>query len=410
MNTRARWLPLLAPLLGACGNSGMSLERLDSLPRALSIQEQEVISASNDFAFRLLRQVAEEDGGGMNLFISPLSISMALGMAANGTAGPTFFSIKATLGLEHQSRQEFNEGYRDLLDLLRTLDPRVELNVANSAWARLGFPIRPTFLDDVSTYFGAQAAELDFDDPGAKDVINAWVSEQTNGRIDEIVQAIKHTDILFLINAVYFLGDWRTQFDPGETRQGAFQLDEGAGSVEVPMMSEEDMPLRIHYDAVRGVQVGELPYGADAFSMVIVVPSQGGLEGLVGSLTQDDWSRWMDGLRVDTMPVVMPKYELEYEIELSDVLKALGMEIAFDPDRADFSPLTEVGGIYIDRVKHKTFLKVDEEGTEAAAATSVAVGVTSLPPTFVVDRPFLLAIRERLTGTILFLGAVYDPS
>ena len=176
------------------------------------------------------------------------------------------------------------------------------------------------------------------------------------------------------------------------------------------MMSEKDMPLRIHYDALRGVQVGELPYGADAFSMVIVVPSQGGLEGLVGSLTQDDWSRWMDGLRADTMPVVMPKYELEYEIELSDVLKALGMEIAFDPDRADFSPLTEVGGIYIDRVKHKTFLKVDEEGTEAAAATSVAVGVTSLPPTFVVDRPFLLAIRERLTGTILFLGAVYDPS
>ena len=388
----------------------MSLERLDSLPRALSIQEQEVVGASNDFAFRLLREVAEEGAGGTNLVISPLSISMALGMAANGTTGATFDSIRATLGLGHQSRQEFNEGYRDLLDLLRTLDSRVELNVANSAWARLGFPIRSTFLDDVSTYFDAEAAELDFADPGAKDVINDWVRDRTNGRIEDIVQTIQPSDILFLINAVYFLGDWRTQFDPGETRQGAFQLDEGAGSVEVPMMSEEDMPLRIHFDAERGVQVGELPYGADAFSMVIVLPGQGGLDGLVGSLTQDDWSRWMDGLRGDTMPVVMPKYELTYEIELSDILKALGMGIAFDPDRADFSPLTEVGGIYIDRVRHKTFLKVDEEGTEAAAATSVVIGVTSLPPTFLVDRPFLLAIRERLTGTILFLGAVYDPS
>ena len=410
MCIRARWLLIVTPLLAACGNSGMGLDRLDSLPRALSLQEQEVLRASNDFAFRLLREVAEEEGAGHNLFLSPLSVSMALGMAANGTAGSTLDSIKAVLGLEHQSRQDFNEGYRDLLDLLRTLDPRVELNIANSAWARLGFPIRSSFLDDVRTYFGAEATELDFDDPGAKDVINAWVSDRTNGRIKDIVQTIDTTDILFLINAVYFLGDWTTQFDPDETRQGAFQLDQGAGSVQVPLMSEGEMPLRMYFDGARSVQVGELPYGGDAFSMVIALPEQGGLDDLVGSLTAEAWSSWMEGLRADTMRVVMPRYELEYEIELSEVLKALGMAIAFDPDRADFSLLTEVGGIYIDRVRHKTFLKVDEEGTEAAAATSVAIGVTSAAPSFTVDRPFLLAIGERLTGTIMFLGAVYDPS
>jgi serpin B len=366
---------------------------LDELPRALTGSELEVIGASNDFAFRLLGEVARDKSPAENVFLSPLSVSMALGMAANGAAGETLDGMRQALGVEHLSRDEMNQAYRGLLDLLPPLDPNVDLGIANSAWARSGIPFLPSFMDRVRDSFDAEVQELDFSDPGAKDVINAWVFEKTEGRIEEIVAQIEPEHILFLINATYFEGSWRTQFDESDTRAGAFQLESGS-TVSVPMMSEEKLPGSFYFGG--DVAVADLPYGAGAFSMTLVVPTRGSLSELMGTLTAERWSGWMAGLRADTVPVRLPRFEME-----------LDMAVAFT-DQADFSDLTPLQAL-ITKVRHKTFLSVDEEGTVAAAATSVEIGLTSAPLTLAADRPFIVAIRERLSGTLLFLGTVYDP-
>ena len=402
--TLAAFSILLTLSSTSCGSSPVEPALLDELPRALTGPELEVIGASNAFAFRLLEEVGKDKAPAENVFLSPLSVSMALGMAANGAAGETLDGMKRALGVEHLSRDEMNQAYRGLLDLLPPLDPTVDLGIANSAWARSGIPFLPSFMDRVRDYFDAEVQELDFADPGAKDVINAWVFEKTGGRIEEIVAQIEPEHILFLINATYFEGSWRTQFDEADTRAGAFQL-EGGPTVSVTMMSAEKLPGSFYFGG--DVAVADLPYGAGAFSMTLVVPTQGSLSELMGTLTAERWARWMAGLRADTVPVRLPRFEMELDEQLNDPLSRMGMAVAFT-DQADFADLTPLQAL-ITKVRHKTFLSVDEKGTVAAAATSVEIGLTSVPLTLAADRPFIVAIRERLSGTLLFLGTVYDP-
>jgi len=382
-------------------------DSITQLPRSLTLAEEQVIGRSNTFGFDLLKEV---DGHGeevnANTILSPLSATMALGMALEGAGGETFTAMRDGLRFQGLSREEVAASYRGLLDLLPGLDPEVELGLANSAWSRQGFPFLASYFDAVTEDFDAEVQELDFSDPGAKDVINAWVNEKTQGRIPEIVDAINPLDILFLINAVYFRGNWTTKFRKSETHAGNFRLASGE-DVTVPTMSASEMPMR--FGTVGGVQVGELPYGGDAFAMTLVVPDYGeSVDDLVAALDDDTWNQWLDAMSEGEFPVQLPSFELEWDGHLRDALEAMGMGPAFVP-QADFSLMTTAPDAYISDVRQKTYMKVDEEGTVAAAVTSVTVGVTSAHQGLYVDRPFLVAIRERLSGTILFLGVVRDP-
>jgi serpin B len=403
-------LPLAAPALVACGDLGPA--PISELPRPLTVAEESLVEADNRFAFKLFREVNAQDTSEGNIFISPLSVGMALGMTYNGAAGTTRDAMQQTLELQGMTLQEVNEAYRSLIDLLRTLDPRVEFTLANSIWHREEIEIVPDFLDRNQQYFDAQVTGLDFADPTATNTINAWVNEQTRGKIREIVAPpIDPLTIMFLINAIYFKGDWTRQFDRDRTHDAAFQLADG-GETTVQMMTHDgEVPLQVVFDTDALVTVADLSYGGQAYSMTIVMPWEvSGIEGLVEGLDQSRWSGWIAALDSTAMLVSLPKFTLEYEMTLKDVLKALGMEEAFT-ENADFTNLYRgLGRAFISDVKHKTFVDVNEEGTEAAAVTSVEVGVTSAPPSIYVDRPFVFVIRERYSGTILFMGKMLDPS
>ena len=407
-------LVLLPFLLLACAETSPtgpddSVEEIDELPRSLSPAEEGIIDAGNDFAFRFLDQVygAAPDS---NVFLSPLSASMALGMTANGAAGATFQEMRTTLGFEGLSLEEINQAYRDLMDLLGSLDPRVEMAIGNSIWYREGFSVRADFLDRTRTYFDAEVAALDFGDPGAAEIINAWVSDATKGKIEEIVDPpIDPLTVMFLINAIYFKGTWTFQFDQGKTAQAPFHARDGTTS-PVPLM---ELTGSLPYTATDDYQIVDLPYGGKAFSMTVVLPREGrSLEDLVASLDPATWNAMLAGLSSQPGTVQLPRFRMEWEKLLNETLKAMGMELPFLPGQADFSGMSDdAPGLHIKKVKQKAYVDVNEEGTEAAAVTSVEMGLTSAnsPFTFRADRPFLFVLRERLSGTLLFAGIYLEP-
>ena len=401
----------LAALPAACGESPTTVP-ITALPRALTAGEQQLVAANNRFAFSLFREIARQEPAEKNLFISPVSIAMALGMTVNGAAGTTRDSMLRALELTDLSMAEVNAGYRGVIDLLRGLDRNVEFTLANSIWYRTGIVPDPGFLDDTRTFFDADVRSLDFASPTAARTINDWVSTATRGKIPTIVDSpIPDSVIMYLINAIYFRGNWTQQFDRALTRNATFNLL-GGGLVLAPTMSHGD-PAPARYYAGDGVTIVDLPYGGRAWSMTIVLPrSAAATDSVVAGLTAERWDTWMGLLDSTGVFVTMPKFTLRNDLEMTGVLSALGMREAFcGPWHTDFTRLYPPGGACITKVKHKTFVDVYEEGTEAAAVTSVEIGVTSAPLELrvVVDRPFLVAIRERLTGTVLFLGRVMNP-
>lgn len=410
-----RGLRALAPGIAALALSSCQLifgpergaDPLERLPRELSAEEQALVAGSNAFAFDILRATVAEDTSG-NVMLSPLSASMALGMAMNGARGPTFDEMRTVLGFAGLEQAAINASYESLIDLLLGLDDAIDMRIGNSVWARSGVPFHSTFMDAVRQSFDAEVASLDFDTPDAAGTINDWVDRSTSGRITEIVpDPIPRDVVMYLINAIYFKGRWTEQFDRARTRDAPFHRADGT-TATVRMMSRETRGLHYHADAA--VEVAELRYGRGAFVMDIVLPRTGTVDELIASLDDERWSGWIEGLRESNVQLAMPKFRLEYETTMNDALIALGMPAAFDDLLADFSGLSPIGDdLVITEVKQKTFMNVDEEGTEAAAATSVGIGVVSAPPRMLVDRPFLLAIRERFSGTILFIGKVGAP-
>ena len=401
----------LVALTAVCSQDPSGPQEITSLPRDLTASEALLVQADNSFGLKLFREIQDGDSG-ENVFIAPLSVSMALGMAYNGADGATKDAMQEVLELQGLDLLQVNESYRDLIELLRGLDQAVEFRIANSIWYDEAYEFQQDFLSVNREYFDAEVAGLDFADPGSASTINDWVAEGTNGRIEEIVDSPMSPElVMFLINAIYFKGDWANPFDEELTREGTFFLADGSEKpVEMMSYAKPDTVLA-YLDQNEGVQVLDMKYGGKAYSMTIVLPQQPGDIGpLVAGLDSERWQRWLDGLEEMQAQVSMPKFTLEYELELNDALEALGMGVAFDPFGADFTKIySGPQRAYLSKVKHKTFLDVNEEGTEAAAATSVEIGVTSMPPMIVVDRPFLLAIREKFSGTILFLGVMVDP-
>jgi serpin B len=396
-------------LYAACGDS---IGPIIELPRELSIAEGKLVDADNRFAFKLFREVNEQDGG-KNIFISPLSVGMALGMTYNGAAGTTRETMQETLELQGMTIEEVNQAYGSLIDLLRELDPRVEFLLANSIWYRNTMTFEQDFLDLNMQYFDAEVSALDFNSPSAANTINDWVRQNTSGRIEEIVDnPIDPMTIMFLINAIYFKADWASQFDKDLTQSAPFFLEDGSQTTVQMMRHQEEISIRHFHDWDNDIQVVDLPYGGQAYSMTILLPDEpDGIESLVDDLTHQQWMNWIAVLDSTTRQVSMPKFTLEYDLNMNEVLKSLGMAIAFDTNAADFTNMYAPGGVFISKVKHKTFVDVNEEGTEAAAVTSVEMGLTSAGPMpIVIDRPFVFAIRERHSGTILFVGKMLDPN
>ncbi len=402
-------LAVLAPVAAACGDStGPSQQPNTSLPRSLTEGETRAITASNDFAYPLLQTLYAE-APEANLFFSPLSVHLALGMALNGASGGTFEAMRTTLAFEDSDLAVIDAAYASLLELLSGLDPSVELQIGNSIWLRLGFPFHQSYVDTVRHYFKAEAAELDFADPVSLTTINKWVERATDGHIEDIVDRIEEDDVAFLVNAIYFNGLWTTEFDPSLTIDDQFTRLDGSRTA-IRMMRREGVYGAVFDESYTAV---ELPYGGAAFTMAIVLPaSSAELFSLVQSLDRASWEAILAGLTEQEIELQLPRFRLEWDRELRNALDALGMGVAFQGGVADFGNLSPDGRLYLSSVRHKSFVDVDETGTEAAAVTSVTVKAVCDcgPPTIRIDRPFLFAIRERLSGTILFLGVMVDPA
>ena len=380
--------------------------------RELSSSEAALIEADNSFGLKLFKEINAEETDS-NVFISPLSISMALGMTYNGSAGSTEEAMRTTLEFGDLSMGEVNESYKSLIELLEGIDSDVEFNIANSIWHRDDRVFEQDFFERCRDYFDARVSGLDFSQSDAvKDTINNWVEENTNGKIKKILNFVHPDAIMYLVNAIYFNGTWTYQFDEEDTKDDIFHIH-GGGTKECKMM---EIKSRFKYFEDSLLQAIDIPYGKGNYSMTILLPREGeDIDLLIAELTQEKWDEWMSDFYEDSVNLFLPKIKLEYKTDsiLKDVLIAMGMEIAFDSEEADFTGMYNPGGIWINRVIHKTFLEIDEEGTEAAAATVVEMMESAGPgtghPTIFVNRPYLLAIREHHSGTILFIGKIAEP-
>ena len=360
-----------------------------------------VASANTRFGFKLLQDLRGRDPGG-NIFISPLSISIALTMTYNGAVGETERSMAEVLEIDALDLSTINQSNKALRDSLENPDPKVEISIANSIWSRQDVEFNADFLERNRAFFGAEIASLDFSSPQATATINDWVDTNTNGKIEKIVDRIDPQTLLFLINAIYFKGNWQDEFDKSLTRPGTFHLTNG-NQKQVQMMRREG-----EYPYFRGenFEAISLPYGDRRVSMYIFLPNRNSnLNKFLRNLNAENWEQWIVQLQDRRQTMMLPRFKLEYEVRLNDTLEALGMGIAFGSG-ADFSGMGP--SLFISEVRHKTFVEVNEEGTEAAAVTAV-VGVKSLPPAFRVDRPFFFAIYDAETETILFMGTVTEP-
>ena len=364
-----------------------------------------VASANTRFGFKLLMDVRAREPGA-NIFISPLSISIALTMTYNGAVGETQHAMAEVLEIEGLNLDAVNRSNAALRKSLESREPEVELSIANSIWGRQGVDFNPDFLNRNREFFEAEITSLNFSEPQTPEIINGWVETNTKGKIKKIVQQIDPRTLIILINAIYFKGSWQQEFDKSKTRDGIFHLADG-NEKRVPMMFREGA-----YPYFRGgnFEAAILPYGDgdEDVSMYIFLPNHdSNLDEFLSQLNAENWASWLSQfheVRGNSM-MILPRFKLEYEVKLNDTLKALGMDIAFGGG-ADFSGMGP--SLFISEVRHKTFVEVNEEGTEAAAAT-VVVGVESAPPSFIVDRPFFFAIYDGRTETMLFMGTVVEP-
>lgn len=373
---------------------------------------QQVIQAHNTFAFNLMKAQLQADATGGNKLISPLSIYLSLAMAYNGAANATKDSIAKALSLTGISINDLNNLCKALIEQLPGEDNKVEVDIANSIWytTQITAPL-PSFLNITSDYYHASVKPLDFSNANAVNIINAWAAANTKDKIQKIIDVINAGEIMYLINAIYFKGSWKTGFKASDTYNDNFYL-QSAGTVSVPFMKGK---IQVNQGVSSQYTMVELPYSTGkGFSMYILVPnnSQTSVNALIGSLDQQSFSTTLQSLTSTAIDIIMPKWEYSYSIDnLLKPLSSLGMGLAFS-DYADFTKLYTIGA-KISRVVHKAYVKVDESGPEAAAVTATGVATTvNLPPAspLKLDHPFAYVIAEKQSGTILFVGTLNDPS
>ena len=364
------------------------------------------VGGHTKLTFNLFSEILKQQPN-ENIFISPISVAIALDLVYNGASGKTQQAIAKTLELQGINLEEINQANAAFKGNLKNLDPKVQLSIANSLWVREGSPFNPQFMQIVQDFYGAEVKHTNFGHPTAVLLINNWVKQSTNGKIDKIIDEIEPNSVFLLLNAIYFKGNWQAPFAKEATEPRPFTLVNGTQK-QHPMMRQQKLGYFPYYGNEM-FQAISLPYGAGRLSMYIFLPNQGiSLQTFYGTLNAENWQKWMNqfdpyegGIKVS-----IPRFKANYSIELKDALKAMGMDIAFGTE-ADFSAMTS-SSVQINKVIHKTFVEVNEEGTEAAGVTE-AGAVRSAAIEMTVDHPFFFAIRDNQTGAILFMGSIVEP-
>jgi len=374
--------------------------------------EQKLELGDNNFGFTLLKQLAKNQPAA-NIFISPYSAATVLKMVGNGAAGETKAEMDEVLGTKGLSANTVNAANKAIAVSLNKFNTDVILTMANAIWYMRGETVKPDFLALNRQFFGSTIGPIDFAEPHSVDAINAWANEKTHGRISRIADGMidpVYTK-LFLANAVYFKGKWSDPFKPKNTKDRPFHV-RGGGEKVIPMMTRSKT---FTYQQGAGYQAVRLPYVGENLAMYIFLPeTNSSPEQLLGIMNGDGWQRvTKPGFTEKEGLLVLPKFKLEYSVELKQPLQALGMKRAFEMGQADFSGIAPQ--LYISAARQRTFIEVNEEGTEAAATSAVGIQVLGIkePPLnpfkMIVDRPFLFLIEDSQTGTILFMGLIFDP-
>ena len=393
-------------------NSVRSNQRVESTvdPIATNIQMSRLVNANNRFGFKLFNQIQTQQPE-ENIVVSPHSIAIALAMVAKATDGTTQEEIVTALELDRLDPTSINPSYLKLIETLENAEPNLQLAIANSLWVDRDITLKPEFIKDLKKFYQAEVNNLDFADSQAQNTINDWVAENTNDKIPQIVDSLSPEDALYLINAVYFKGSWSNQFDPNATTEAPFYTAPNSSSPH--QMMNQTGEYRYHEDD--RFQAVRIPYGEkEELGMYIFLPQKtSSLETLNQQLNPENWQEWLSQMRSQRGNITIPRFKLEYERDLIDVLSALGINSIFDSSGADFSAMTDTP-VAVDTVKHKTYMEVNESGTEAAAVTSIGIRVTSvqqedIPFEMNVNRPFFFAIRDDIAETILFMGNVVEP-
>ncbi|MDO5523450.1 MAG: serpin family protein [Bacteroidia bacterium] len=412
--TSAVWLAFI--VLSACEKSDNGIEA-ENLPDPINIElrttaEKEILQSGQEFAFDFFANVFDEEANDedKSFMVSPFSLSMALAMTWNGAAGETKTAMQETLKMDDWSDEEINGYYKMLKDALLKTDPSTKLSIANSIFTNKFVTIKPDFIQTNTNYYNATVKPVDFSDSKTVDVINQWVSDNTNGLIEEVLEKTDPMALMYLLNAIYFKGIWTSEFETKNTSKRAFMTENGTKRT-VDMMSQT---AQFNYTEDETMQVVQLPYGNQAFSMLVLLPKSGKKQTDVVAALQNNgyWEKNVASLREKEVELYLPKFKTKYSKKLNNVLTSMGMGIAFEPLKADFSRMSNVDAL-ISLVQQDTYISTDESGTEAAAVTTVGVVTTSLPAepqkvVFNADKPFLYVIQENSTGAILFMGAVKD--
>jgi serpin B len=381
----------------------------EGAPKA-SKELQAIAKSNNRFAFDLYGRLRTNDG---NLFFSPTSISTALAMTYAGAEGGTEKEMATVLRFT-LPEAEVHQAFASLMATLNApKKDTYELRMANRLWGQTGYGFLPEFLGTTSKQYGAELAQVDFVNKAEKSrqEINAWVERQTNNKIMDLLPPNSVSDLtrLVLTNAIYFKGKWRHEFDKKATKNAPFTMS-ATEKVDVPLMFQKQ---RFKYGEMGELQLLEMGYKGDDLSMLVLLPKKvDGLQRLEKELTADNLDKWSSAMLMREVQTYLPRFKLTEQFQLNSMLAGMGMPSAFDPGKADFSGMNGKRDLFISAAVHKAFVDVNEEGTEAAAATGVVVGVTSLPPppkVFRADHPFVFMIRENRTGSILFMGRVTNP-
>ena len=374
----------------------------------------EVVNSSNKFSFDMYQYLLN---GTDNVFFSPYSITIALGMAYEGAGGETASQMLDVIDLPEDDKTR-RDMVRELQTLLNPQKAPYNLSTANAYWLRMGEDLNDSYQYTIENDYKAHGQQLNFvgDPSGSADTINYWVEVETNGKIKKLVlpSHISSSTYLILTNAIYFKSDWKYQFDPESTQEDDFHLT-GGGTTTVDMMNICDEEIDLNYSENDDVRMLQLPYKGDAISMYIILPKDNDISSLEGELSK----KYIDELRSDLtgewVDVRLPKFKFEQKYKLNQDLIDMGMPDAFDPTKADFSGIKQGGSsdLCIYNVIHKSFVEVNEEGTEAAAATAVMMADSvsvDQPIDFRADHPFIFLIEHKETGQILFMGKVEDPT
>ena len=368
-----------------------------------------IVAADNLFGFELFKKINASMAEPKNTMISPMSVSLALAMLYNGAEGETKTQMQEMLHKSGLTPDDLNQSYKDLVEALVSHDPKVELSIANAIYYRNTFSILNRFITTNQNFYQAEVQGLDFANESATlNTVNGWVNAHTKGKIDKIIEQVKPETIMYLLNAIYFNGEWTYRFDPKKTYDMPFTKEDNA-TVQVPMMMIENP---FNYYSNNDFQLLEMPYGSGKYSMLIFLPQQGKTTNdVISMLNTESVSTWLGQMTEVEKEVYLPKFEFKFSKGLVDVLKSLGMTDAFYDSKANLSGISEKAQLVVSEVMHKTYIKVDERGTEAAAVTGITIDVTSVGPdnSFRADHPFVFAIREKDTQAILFIGKVMNP-